>query len=148
MIQLTPVALNQLPTFDEMDRQPHAVRFVFQIGLEGHHRYYADPNVRYLNIECAGEFLGYFILAHEPEAETVEFRRILLDKDARGVGQAAILAMEKYCRETYAMQRIWLDVYEDNEVGIHIYEKLGYAKFDQQRHDGRWLLFYQKYFSS
>ena len=147
MIKLTLADKGQLEKFDRMDRLPHAIRFVFQIGLEGHLRNFQDPNVRYLNIENEiGNFLGYFILAHEPEYDSVEFRRILLDPDARGVGQQAIAAMEAYCLIQYETKRIWLDVYQDNEIGIHIYQKLGYQRFDKSMHNGRELWFYQKLF--
>ena len=104
-------------------------------------------NIRYLNIEQDGKFCGYFILGNEPETDSVEFRRILLDKDARGVGQLAIIEMEDYCQREFNMNRIWLDVYADNAIGIHIYEKLGYRKFDETLHEGRPLYFYQKYFT-
>ena len=63
---------------------------------------------------------------------------------ALNVGQAAIIEMEGYCRHTLNVKRIWLDVFEDNEVGIHIYEKMGYTRFKQQRLDGRQLYFYEK----
>ena len=146
MISLEPARVEQLAIFDEMDQQSHAVRFVFQIGLHEHQRIFANPDVDYLNIvhEAQG-FCGYIILANEPSTQSVEFRRILLDQNSLGVGQAAMTAMESYCKQHYRPKRIWLDVYEDNAVGLHIYEKFGYQRFDQKRHDGRWLYFYEKF---
>lgn len=143
-IRLRPARETELERFDAMDRQAHASRFVIQTGLEAHRQNFSDPAVTYLAIERDGVFCGYFILVREFEAESVEFRRILIDRHQRGVGQAAIAAMESYCREQWNPRRIWLDVFEDNEIGRYVYHKLGYVRFREAMFDGRKLLFFEK----
>ena len=128
-----------------MGRQDHASKFVTQSGIGTHRIYYDDPNITYLSIEnCRGEFSGYFVLVVEPDTASVEFRRILIDQNRRGVGQVAIIEMGNYCRKELGVKRIWLDVYEDNAIGRHIYEKLGYQQFREELEEGRKLLFYEK----
>ena len=145
MIRLRPSSREELDRFDAMDRQAHARDYVLQTGIETHRQYFDDPGIIYLSIEDErGEFCGYFILVLEGPTGSVEFRRILIDQQRRGVGQAAIIEMESYCRNTLDAERIWLDVFDDNAVGIHIYEKMGYARFKQEQVDGRRLHFYQK----
>lgn len=145
MISLRPSRKEELDIFDDMDRQAHARNFVVQTGIEKHRKYFNDPGIAYLSIEDAsGEFCGYFILAPEADRESVEFRRILIDREKRGIGQAAITAMEGYCKNNFKVNRIWLDVYEDNEIGIHVYEKLGYTRYGEERVDGRKLYLYEK----
>jgi len=145
MISLRPSTREELEILDAMDRQGHAREFVLQTGIETHRQYFDDPCITYLNIEDErGEFCGYFILVLEPETGSIEFRRILVDRHRRGVGQAAIIEMENYCKKTFAVERIWLDVFETNEIGIHIYEKLGYSRFKEELIDGRRLYFYEK----
>ena len=145
MIFLRPIKRNELELIDEMDRQDHARSFVIQTGMEVHQKNYSDPKVLYLSIEnSSAEFCGYFILVLEPDTESIEFRRILIDQKQRGMGQAAIKEMESYCKGEFGVKRIWLDVYEDNEIGIHIYEKLGYARFNEGRVEGRELYYYEK----
>ena len=145
MISLRRSKREELETFDEMDRQDHARNFVIQTGIESHQKYFDDPGISYLSIENAsGEFCGYFILALEQDNDSVEFRRILIDGRKRGIGQAAISEMESYCINEFKVNRIWLDVYEDNEIGIHVYEKLGYRRFDEECVDGRKLYLYEK----
>ena len=145
MIKLRTARADELEILNRMDCQPHARRFVNQTGIETHTQYFNDPDIFHLCIEKGrGEFCGYFILVREGDSGSVEFRRILIDAGQRGVGQAAIEEMERYCRSELRAQRIWLDVYEDNEVGIHIYEKMGYKRFKEERVGERMLLFYDK----
>ncbi len=145
MISLRPSKRDELIIFDQMDRQGHACHFITQTGLNNHHRNFDHPNITYLNIKNeSGELCGYFILVVEPDSESVEFRRILIDQAKRGVGQLAIKTMENFCKNELRVKRIWLDVYEDNVIGRHIYEKLGYQYFKRELAEGRNLLFYEK----
>ena len=145
MISLRLSKQEELPGFDEMDRQTHASKFVIQTGIETHREHFSDPGISYLSIfDGGGEVCGYFILVLEADNESVEFRRILIDRQKRGIGQAAINEMESYCKANFKAKRIWLDVYEDNEIGIHVYEKLGYERFGEERVDGRKLYLYEK----
>ena len=145
MISLRTSTRDELKLFDALDRQVHASKFVIGTGLKTHQKYFDDPNITYLSIENSrGEFCGYFVLVVEPDTESVEFRRILIDQNKRGVGQVAITEMENYCRKEFSVKRIWLDVYEDNAIGRHIYEKMGYQQFKEELEEGRQLLFYEK----
>ena len=145
MVILRPSRIDELERFDTLDRQLHARKFVNQTGIAGHHELYSDVRVTYLSIENgSGELCGYFILVLEPDSEAIEFRRILIDKSQRGIGQAAIAEMESYCRTHFQAKRIWLDVFDDNEVGMHIYEKMGYRRFAEEPAEDRKLLFYEK----
>ena len=145
MISLRPSKREELVIFDAMDRQAHARQFVNQTGLATHREYFDDPAIIYLSIDDdAGEFCGYFILVRDADDASVEFRRILVDGQKRGIGQAAIAAMESYCKSRFKTNRIWLDVYEDNEIGMHIYEKMGYRRYREEPAGGRKLYFYEK----
>ena len=142
---LRPSTKSELATFDQLDRQNHAVNFVARTGLKLHETYFDDPNIRYLSIENSmGELSGYFILVVEALNQSVEFRRVLIDHNNLGICQTAITEMEKYCKNNLKAKRIWLDVYQDNAIGKHIYEKFGYTKFKQQAEGERVLQFYEK----
>ena len=145
MVELRLSSRNELDIFDNIDRQDHASNFITQIGLNTHLEFFDEPNITYLSIENnEGELSGYIVLVLEPGNQSLEFRRISVDQTKRGVGQAAIRKMERFSKRTFGVQRIWLDVYEDNAVGRHIYEKLGYKQFKVERREGRKLLFYDK----
>jgi RimJ/RimL family protein N-acetyltransferase len=128
-----------------MDRQAHARKYVIQTGMATHRENFDNPDIRYLSIENEdGEFCGYFILVLEAKSDSVEFRRILVDRLKRGIGQQAIAEMERYCKSVIGTDRIWLDVFEDNAIGIHVYEKLGYRRFGEETLAGRKLFLYEK----
>lgn len=145
MISLRPSRKDELPFFASMEKQSHASRFVNSTDLETHLKNYHRKNIIYLSIENNNkELSGYFILVKEPDEESIEFHRVLIDQNKRGIGQLAITKMEQYCKKELNAKRIWLDVYEDNEIGKHIYEKMDYRQFKENISHGRKLLFYQK----
>ena len=144
MISLRPSTRIELASFDEMDRQQHARNFITQIGLETHQDFFDEPSITYLSsVNNKGELAGYFVLVMESDQRNLEFRRIAIDQAKRGIGQEAIREMERYCRSRLGVKRIWLDVFEDNVIGRHIYEKLGYTYFKTESLEGRALLFYE-----
>ena len=146
MIRLQRAARDDLPDFCAMAAQPHAQRFVGQQPLEELNLWFDNPCVAFLRIENDdATLLGYFILLDEPDNDSVEFARIVIDSRYPGTGQAAIGLMEGYCRDTLSAGRIWLDVWEDNPRAMHVYEKLGYRPFKTETRDGgRQLHFYEK----
>ena len=146
-ISLRLTGFEQLGAIAEMETQPHARNFVHSCSLEKHQLQFADPNITYLNIESNGELAGYFILVKETATESVEFGRIVILESYRGIGQESIQQMEFFCRKKLNAKRIWLDVYEDNHRGMHIYEKLGYKRFKEKQSGERKLFFYEKFFN-
>ena len=147
MVTLRLSKENELQLFVDMEHQAHANRFVNCADLLSHQSHFNDARVIYLSIlNNKQNVSGYFILKIEADNNSVEFNRIVIDENSRGIGQIAITAMEEYCCSVLNTKRIWLDVYEDNFVGRHIYEKLGYDRFKEGLNNGRKLLFYQKYF--
>ena len=145
MIKLRESKQEELETFMKMEQQPHAKAFINGTDFVTHQRNFKDRNITYLSIISKnGDLAGYFILAFASTKNEVEFRRILIDQHHRGIGQVAISKMETYCREKLGYKSIWLDVYEENVKGMHIYEKLGYKRFREEKYNGRKLLFYKK----
>ena len=139
----------EIAALAELEIQSHARAFVDPMSPEEHEVLSVREDVQYLTIATSElPLAGYFILVHEVENNAVEFRRVVVDARARGIGQQAIRSMERYSLERFGPNRIWLDVYDENERGKHIYAKLGYVRFDTQPRLGRELHFYQKWFAS
>ena len=149
-VKLREAKLADLPGFGEMERDTGASRYVTVESQQKHSEEFGRERIRYLAIERDGDCAGFIILALEPEADSVECRRIVVADRGRGTGGEAITAMETYCRINIGCQRIWLDVFSSNERAHHLYSKLGYREFkrgpyDGGDNDGRELIFMEKY---
>ena len=90
------------------------------------------------------DLLGFLILSVDTDSKSIEFRRIVVASKGRGTGQSAIKKMEHYCKHNFNCDRIWLDVFEFNERGQHIYKKMGYKQFKSGEYNGKTLLYFEK----
>lgn len=136
---------SELEKIAMIEQQAHASAFINHMSLAEHEANFEKEEITYLSIvDSFKNLAGFFILASVPNESSIEFRRIVIDRGSVGLGQPAIRKMEQYCRSILGMSRIWLDVYADNDVAIHVYTKLEY-QFDRETvYDGRRLLFYSK----
>lgn len=148
MIKLRPAHRHELTLFASMQAQPHASAFLTPKTLAQHQAQFDDPAITYLSVvlnDSPEVVAGYFVLVDE--GESIEFRRIVIDQSHRGLGQGAINLMQQWCVARFGPRRIWLDVYDDNVIGKHIYQKLGFEKFSSELEGTRLLLLYEKQLS-
>jgi diamine N-acetyltransferase len=134
-----------VPAFVAMEQGLDTREFIMPYSREEHLEKIADPSVIYLRILKQGLLVGFFILSLDANQKSVEFRRIVVATKGAGIGQTAIALMERFCRATLGCTRIWLDVFEHNARGRHIYEKLGYRRCGQQTYGNSLLLLYEKW---
>jgi len=144
IIELQAALPEQLALFCELERDRDTAPYILPTTLAQHRRAFACEEIIYLSIYVRGELGGFFILALDPDKRSVEFRRIVVAAKGRGTGRRAINTMEIYCRNRLQRSRIWLDVFDFNERGRHVYSRLGYQLFDQRAYQGKQLLYYQK----
>ncbi len=144
MIELRASRVEELQIFCSMERDADTRACILPYTLQQHRHQFERVEIAYLSIYVFDELAGFFILKLDSDHSSVEFRRVVIASKGLGIGQPAILAMEDYCRDQLRRNRIWLDVFEFNRRGKHIYEKLGYRLFDSRDHDGKKLLYYQK----
>lgn len=133
-----------LPIFAEMEQEPDTREFITPYTLEKHIEKFSSPEIVYLRILSGEQVVGFFLLALDSDGVSVEFRRVVIKNKGRGIGQIAITRMEEFCRLNLDRTRIWLDVLEQNTRGRHVYEKLGYRKFDSGFLDEKPLLLYER----
>nr|WP_086939893.1 GNAT family N-acetyltransferase [Thaumasiovibrio occultus] len=127
-----------------MERENGVGDFVLPYTLAQHAAFIAGNELTYLSIYHCDVLVGFIILRQESD-QVVEFRRIVIAARGKGLGQNAIKAMESYCVTQLGCQRIWLDVFADNQRGLHIYHKLAFVVFHEQSVNNRRLLLLQKY---
>ncbi len=143
-ISLRPSEADELAGFARLEQDGDTSPHILPTTLQQHRVQFARDDILYLTIERGGTTCGYFILALEADGHSVEFRRIVVTPRGAGIGQRAIPAMEAWCRDRLGRRRIWLDVFDSNPRGRHVYEKLGYRRFDEAAYDHRRLYFYHK----
>ena len=87
-------------------------------------------------IERDGERAGYLI-AYDCRAGDAGFyvKRILVDRKDGGIGTAALRGFIDRVFAQGDVACVWLMVREANARGRHIYEKLGFRRFDPTRAD-------------
>ena len=121
MVALEKASVADAAAFFQMEQDPDTRDFIFRSTLSDHVAMLSDPHVIYLRI-MSGGLAGFFILALDKDARSVEFRRVVVAEKGKGVGQRALQLLEDYCRRELKRSRIWLDVFAHNPRGRHIYE--------------------------
>lgn len=144
MIELQKATLEDVPAFVAMEQSMDTKEFIIPYSRAEHEQKMSDPNLVYLKIVDDEVLVGFFILALDADGRSIEFRRIVVAAKGRGVGQLAIAQMENFCRARLDRTRIWLDVFEHNQRGRHIYEKFGYEKYGETAHGSGRLWLYEK----
>lgn len=130
--------------FASMDRTTDTGGFVVNHDLDRHVANLRDSSQLCLRIIVDDRLVGYFVLVPEDDGKSVEFRRIVVAEKGRGIGQRAITLMEQFCRDELGRVRVWLDVFEHNDRGRHIYKKLGYRYIGDCDYDGTRAFVYDK----
>ncbi|MDZ7840929.1 MAG: GNAT family protein [Gammaproteobacteria bacterium] len=143
-IRLIPASTEDAAEFAAMEQEPDTREYIIPYTSSDHRESIQDPNLVYLKIQEKFKTVGFLILALEPDDRSVEFRRVVVSTEGQGIGQAAIKIMEDFCFTNLGRTRVWLDVFEHNHKGQHIYEKLGYRRFQKARHEGKALFLYEK----
>lgn len=144
MVTIERAQVQDVHLFASLEQEKDTKLNIMPYTEAEHSQKFMDPDVVYLRILDATEVVGFMILALDPDSRSIEFRRIVVSIRERGIGQAAITEMEQFCLTDLRRQRIWLDVFEDNSRGLHIYEKLGYSRFGEREYHGRRLFLYEK----
>ena len=145
MITLRDTLESDLPQIVELEQDSDVKDYIIPYSLEKHRNNLLADNMTYLTIEQDGAFAGFIILVEHQDENSIECARIALGIRGSGIGQIALGLMEDYCKSRFNPKRIWLDVFEFNARGVHVYTKLGYRQFDTSSHQGKKLLLMEKF---
>ncbi|MBC8285268.1 MAG: GNAT family N-acetyltransferase [Nitrospinae bacterium] len=143
MITLRPSQKEELPQFVAFESEDDTNEFIKAYSLVKHKECFDDKKTHYLSIIEIDRLIGFFLL--HIEKNSVEFRRVVITKSARGFGQEAIQMMHSYCLGVFGRNKIWLDVFEHNKRGQHVYSKLGYNIIGNKEYEGKNLLIMEKH---
>lgn len=129
MLTLEVATKKDVCSFVQMESAQDTSCYIIPYSEQQHIAQMEKQQIRYLSIFHENTLVGFVILALETE-DRVEFRRIVIANKGQGFGQTAMQMVEQYCKQELQKTRIWLDVFESNQRGIHIYQKLGYQQFE------------------
>jgi len=146
MVNLRASSEKDISTFIEMEKSDGTALYITPYSFQQHQQEMRQSEVIYLSIMSNEALAGFIILATNADLVSVEFRRIVVASKGNGIGQLAIEAMEVYCTDVLNCSRIWLDVFESNKRGQHIYQKRGYRKFKSEPYGDNILLYMEKKF--
>lgn len=144
MIELQKSAKGDLKLFSEWESLAGIREFIYPYSIERHKIEFEKDEVIYLKINFNSMLVGFVLLKLEVDKKSVEFRRIVVVERGRGIGQQVLNKIEEYCIQVLKRNRIWLDVFEFNRRGIHIYEKHGYHKTSETEIDSKKVFIYEK----
>lgn len=131
MIELKESTKEDLISFSNWENLNGIREFICPYSIERHKEEFEKDEMIYLNVNFNSKLVGFVLLKLEDDKCSIEFRRIIVVERGRGTGQKVLNEIEKYCVRKLKRNRIWLDVFDFNERGIHIYEKQGYHKMGE-----------------
>lgn len=142
-IILRPSLLTEAECFAEWEQEPDTAPHILPYSTQEHRAEMAKADVRYLTLLDSGNLrsVGFMILL--PQGRILGLKRWVIGPKGVGYGALSLRALCRYGVDEGA-ERLWLDVFADNERARHVYEKAGFGVVDELDFFGRRLLVYEK----
>ncbi len=123
---LSPARVTDIRYIMTLERRPDSRRFVVQGTCWQHLREIVSPAYRLLLVKGPDGARAGFCLCHiDRRNRAFEIRRAVMADKGRGAASEAFATLFGYAFSTLGLQRVWLDVYEDNPRAIALYRRLG-----------------------
>ncbi len=114
-----------IPFIISLEQHPENRKFVVQGTIEEHQHEIEDIDHLLLVIKYKFEFIGFILCHKDKENSSFELRRMIIQSKGKGYGTEVLLGIIDYSLIKLEFNRFWLDVYEDNDTAIHLYESIG-----------------------
>lgn len=126
-LQADEVAAEEIGEIIEIESHKENRDYLWIGTVEEHTAEIADPGHMLLIFreKRTGETRGYALIRLDFKSHIFEIRRIAITDKGKGYGKEAMKGLIRYAFEETETNRLWLDVYPDNEIGIRLYESLG-----------------------
>lgn len=126
-LSIVEAKAEDIPRIIQLEEDPLNRDFLWIGTTQEHLDEIQDPNHLLLvfNEKEDKRNIGYALIRLNKASEVFELRRIAIDEKGKGYGKESMLALIKFAFEELKINRFWLDVYPDNEIGIKLYESLG-----------------------
>jgi len=127
LADLTPA---DIPEVMSIERLPGYDAVVGRFDAEEHAAQFASPDARYFGLRDGSRLLG-FVIMQEIREPTVLLRRIAVGEPERGIGTRLVRGVMDWTFETTHAQALKLDVHVGNPRARHVYEREGFAQYDE-----------------
>ena len=128
LISTVPPDIDKIIEFENSDSNKV---FVGQYSKAKHNALLDDSDCLHLSIRRLDndKLIGHMILfGLSNDNKVLEFRRITINEKGSGFGRETVKLLKQLCFEKLKFHRLWLDVYDDNERAINLYESEGFVK--------------------
>ena len=117
----------EIPELIEIESHEENRNYLWIGTYEEHQSEIADPNHLLLifHEKKSRQTKGYALIRLNHKSHIFEVRRIAITDKGKGFGKESMIGLIRYAFEHADTNRLWLDVYPDNEVGINLYDSLG-----------------------
>lgn len=112
------------------ETRPDFAASILRWSRKEHERSLTDPDVGYLIAEDSdGAPIGYAILAGlRSRARSIELGRMAVGAPGNGVGRAMLGGIIDLAFDVLGANRLWLDVFHDNQRARRVYRAAGFVE--------------------
>ncbi|MCW8849407.1 MAG: GNAT family N-acetyltransferase [Melioribacteraceae bacterium] len=128
-IRITNTIESDIPKIIEFETSNN--QFVNSYNKEKHLALLSDSDCIHLSLRRLDNdiIVGHMLIfGVENENSALELRRIAINEKGFGYGREALQLLKILCFKELKFHRLWLDVYDDNSMAIHLYESEGFIK--------------------
>ena len=129
-MRLRPATEKDIAWIVGQEARADMAAFIHRWPADRHRACLADADYSYLIAEPGGGgVVGYLILRGLGSAErSIELVRILAAEQGQGIGRFMLSAGKRFVFEELAANRLWLDVFDDNERARRAYRAAGFVE--------------------
>lgn len=129
-LSIIPCTESDIESIIEIEHHPDNRNFIWQGTYQEHLSEIQDSEHHLLKFidKTSHDLVGYTLIHINHHSNIFELRRIAITKKGLGYGREALKALIQHAFDYMNINKLWLDVYPDNQVGIHLYESLGFVR--------------------
>lgn len=129
-LRIVPAKESEISLIIDIEKHPENRDYLWVGTYEEHFNEIHDSNHLLLIFyeKTRNNVVGYALIRLDLKSNVFELRRIAITEKGIGYGREAMMGIMKYAFEETETNRLWLDVYPDNYIGIKLYESLGFLK--------------------
>ena len=127
--RLRPTTDDDLGWLVREELRPEFAAYIHRWPEDRHRENLSDPDYRYLIAEDATKPVGYIILRGiETPERSIGLVRIVVIEPGRGLGRRLLARIMDVAFGDLGANRLWLDVFDDNERARRAYQASGFVE--------------------